>query len=197
MTRNKPQSRAQFIIILRGRQRQQQSYELLNYCHSRGHEQSALRMCAHFFWFSEKRHDTEKSARDALKRKEKFWGRLSMRHLNFVFANPHRKRENLHQQLHGNGKKACEKAVRGFSIARIAHININSGNDYAKKAAKGKLCSILLTFPAINLDRHGWRRNCLICKLKMIKSLSKFWGLKRLHFFLNLIFHFLLCIKNH
>jgi hypothetical protein len=53
--------------------RQQESHELLNYCHSRGHEQSALRMHAHFFWFC--KDDSKKNiVRDALRRKTKSWG---------------------------------------------------------------------------------------------------------------------------
>lgn len=128
---------------------------------------SALRMHAHFVavFFPGRLRQANK--------KPKFvrWeGKSEMvRHLNWAFSIPRwRRREKRHQQMHGEmRKRACEKAVRGFSIARFAHININIGYDYAKnekcaerrQSEKGKVLHVWFywLFPAINFPvGSGW-----------------------------------------
>lgn len=78
--------------------RRHRTNELLNYCHSRGHEQCAL---AHFSAV-----EATREKKQCVETKQSSW------HLNSVFHESWRGKSS-HRQLHA--KKAWEKAVGGFS----------------------------------------------------------------------------------
>lgn len=120
VSRNKPQSRAQFITISRGRKRQKQSYELLNYCRSRGHEQSALRMCAHFSAFP-KRHDIEKISSRCAEKERKVLGTVECAAFKLCVCQPSSKEGKSSSAIAWQwmGKRPAKRQLEGFPMPTL------------------------------------------------------------------------------